>query len=190
VRHKLLAFLDGDPRELYEFNGDGKLRLRPLNELPERVRKTITKLKVDPETGTPVEITLAGKVEAAATLLRSLPGGDRTSVDVDGQIDVDINLAPLDHWRRTVFMVEAAMRSFDALPEFRQMLANSLREIADGNQAIEAGTPLERAKAAMLRLYGDIQELASDSQACDFLANYLTVTAQRIALPAQQGRGG
>jgi hypothetical protein len=79
VRHKLLSFIEMDARELYQpdpADPTGKrLILRPLNELPERITKSITKLKLDPESGRPMEIVLAGKVESAATLLRSLPGG-------------------------------------------------------------------------------------------------------------------
>jgi Terminase small subunit len=79
VRHKLLGFVEFDVRDLYEIDpvdATGRsLRLRPLNDLSERARKSIEKLKLDPETGRPVEITLAGRVSSATTLLRSLPGG-------------------------------------------------------------------------------------------------------------------
>jgi hypothetical protein len=91
IRHKLLSFIEMDARELYQpdpADPTGKrLILRPLNELPERITKSITKLKLDPESGRPVEIVLAGKVESAATLLRSLPGGSSGEAVANVQIN-------------------------------------------------------------------------------------------------------
>jgi hypothetical protein len=91
VRHKLLGFVEFDVRDLYETDPDDatgrSLRIRPLNDLSERARKSIEKLKLDPETGRPVEITLAGRVSSAATLLRSLPGGA-----VDENVSLRLNL--------------------------------------------------------------------------------------------------
>src|SRR5258708_18099511 len=64
----------------------GRLRLRDIESLPPHVRKSITRLKLDAETGRQVEIVLASKTEAASTLLRSLPGGA-----VDENVAVQFN---------------------------------------------------------------------------------------------------
>jgi hypothetical protein len=76
VRHRLLGLMEADPVDLYEPDParPGRLRLRPLESLPESVRKSVTRLKIDAETGRPVEIILADKTQAASALLRSLPG--------------------------------------------------------------------------------------------------------------------
>jgi len=79
VRHMLLRTIEADPRDLYERDPTDstgkKVRLRPIAELPRRIASAISKLKIDPETGAPVEVWLANRNEAAAVLLRSLPGG-------------------------------------------------------------------------------------------------------------------
>lgn len=79
VRHKLLGIVDADVRELYEPDPDDssgkKRRLRAIDKLPGHLASAVSRIRLDSETGEPVEILLAGKVEAAATLLRSLPGG-------------------------------------------------------------------------------------------------------------------
>jgi hypothetical protein len=93
VRHKLLRILDADPRELYELDPDdptGKRhRLRSISDLPGHLASAIARLKIDPETGEAVDIVFAGKNEAAATLLRSLPGGSierHEHVAPDGEV--------------------------------------------------------------------------------------------------------
>jgi hypothetical protein len=79
VRHILLRTLEADPRDLYEPDPNDptgrRFRLRSIGDLPRHLTAAISRLKLDPETGTPLEITLGNKHEAAATLLRSLPGG-------------------------------------------------------------------------------------------------------------------
>jgi hypothetical protein len=79
VRHMLLRTVEADPRDLYELDPSDstgkKVRLRPITELPRHLTTAISKLKIDPETGAPVEVMFGNKNEAAATLLRSLPGG-------------------------------------------------------------------------------------------------------------------
>jgi Terminase small subunit len=79
VRHQLLRIIEADPRDLYEpdpADPTGKRRkLRSISDLPRHLTAAIARLKIDPETGEPVDVTFAGKNEAAATLLRSLPGG-------------------------------------------------------------------------------------------------------------------
>jgi Terminase small subunit len=79
VRHQLLRTIEADPRDLFERDpGDptGKrVRLRSITELPRHLTSAIAKIRLDPVTGAPVEVSLADRTAAAATLLRSLPGG-------------------------------------------------------------------------------------------------------------------
>jgi hypothetical protein len=79
VRHQVLKLLEANLADFYEADpsdASGKrVRLRAINMLPRRLSAAITKIKLDPETGTPTEIVLASKSESAGILLRSLPGG-------------------------------------------------------------------------------------------------------------------
>lgn len=79
VRHLLLRTVEADPRDLYEKDPDDptgkRRRLRPIEKLPRHLTNAISRIKLDPESGQPVEVILSNKNEAAATLLRSLPGG-------------------------------------------------------------------------------------------------------------------
>jgi hypothetical protein len=79
VRHQLLKTIEADPRDLFERDPDDptgkRFRLRSIADLPRHLSAAIAKLKIDPETGAPLEVSLADKNAAAATLLRSLPGG-------------------------------------------------------------------------------------------------------------------
>ncbi len=79
VRHQLLKTIEADPRDLFERDPEDpkgkRFRLRSIADLPRHLTAAIAKLKIDPETGAPVEVLLADKNAAAATLLRSLPGG-------------------------------------------------------------------------------------------------------------------
>jgi Terminase small subunit len=103
VRHQLLRIVEAAPRALYERDPDDetgkRLRLRRIDELPTHVALAVANIKLDPESGEPVEVKLADKVPAAATLLRSLPGGavERREVTVKGSDLLDPeNLAKLD----------------------------------------------------------------------------------------------
>lgn len=79
IRYQLLYLVEADARDLYErdpADPTGKrTRLRSISNMPRRLTKAISRVRIDPETGEPVEIVLASKDAAAATLLRSLPGG-------------------------------------------------------------------------------------------------------------------
>src|ERR1700722_3399884 len=79
VRHQVLKLLEANLADFYEADpsdASGKrVKLRSINALPRHLSAAITKIKLDPETGTPMEIVLASKSESAAILLRSLPGG-------------------------------------------------------------------------------------------------------------------
>jgi hypothetical protein len=92
VRHKLLRIIEADPRDLYEPDPSDaagrRRRLRSISDLPRHLTSAIAKIKLDPETGGPTEIAFAGKNEAAATLLRSLPGGsvERHEVAPDSEM--------------------------------------------------------------------------------------------------------
>jgi hypothetical protein len=89
VRHKLLRILEADPRELYEPDPNdptGKRhRLRSISNLPGHLASAIARLKIDPESGEPIDVVFAGKNEAAATLLRSLPGGSVDRHEISGK---------------------------------------------------------------------------------------------------------
>jgi hypothetical protein len=86
IRSKLVPLIETDVRELYEPDPDspGKVRLRAIESLPAHVTQSISRLKLDAETGKPVEITLVSKTEAAGTLLRSLPGGSIERRELSG----------------------------------------------------------------------------------------------------------
>jgi hypothetical protein len=92
VRHQLLRIIEADPRDLYEPDPSDaagrRRRLRSISDLPRHLTSAIAKIKLDPETGGPTEIAFAGKNEAAATLLRSLPGGsvERHEVAPDSEM--------------------------------------------------------------------------------------------------------
>jgi hypothetical protein len=79
VRHQLLRTIEADPRDLFEKDPTDstgrRFRLRSIADLPRNLAGAIAKLKLDPGTGAPVEVSLADKNAAASTLLRSLPGG-------------------------------------------------------------------------------------------------------------------
>ena len=79
IRYQLLKMIEANVADLYErdpTDSAGKrLRLRSIAELPRHLSAAIAKLKIDPATGAPIEVTLANKIEASGTLLRSLPGG-------------------------------------------------------------------------------------------------------------------
>jgi hypothetical protein len=79
VRHELLRLLQANVADLYERDPSDlsgkRFRLRSIDALPRHLSAAIIKLKIDPATGAPLEVTLSSKHEAAATLLRSLPGG-------------------------------------------------------------------------------------------------------------------
>jgi hypothetical protein len=87
VRHLLLRTVEADPRDLYERDPEDpngkRRRLRPIEKLPRHLASAISRVKIDPETGQPVEIILGDKNQAAATLLRSLPGGNSTPQTVE-----------------------------------------------------------------------------------------------------------
>jgi hypothetical protein len=77
VRAKLLELVTADVKDLYEICPETKQpRLRAITDIPRRISCAITRIKLD-QAGQPVEVALSGKVEAAAALLRSLPGGSQ-----------------------------------------------------------------------------------------------------------------
>jgi phage terminase small subunit len=98
VQNKIAPFLEVDAVELYEPSGDldnpSKLELKPLSALPERLRKAITRIRLDPESGRPVEIFLVDKLAAANTLLRSLPGGSVQRLEHTGRDGGPVEITP------------------------------------------------------------------------------------------------
>jgi hypothetical protein len=124
VRHQLLKMVEANLCDFYERDPDDprgkRLRLRCITELPRSLTAAIVKVKLDPETGMPVEITLGSKHEAAATLLRSLPGGatERHEVSLDQlvqssmRIEVVTNVPqPLDEANRIRLSLPAASQT-------------------------------------------------------------------------------
>jgi hypothetical protein len=57
-----------------------RIKLKPLIDLPARVRRAITRIKVDPDTRRPVELFLSDKVQVAALLMRSLMRAEGSNV--------------------------------------------------------------------------------------------------------------
>jgi hypothetical protein len=90
IRHQLLRLVEADLRDLYGPDPTDptgvRLKLRPISELPRHLSSAIARVKLDPETGEPIEVVLADKNAAGATLLRSLPGGS----DKGGEITVTL----------------------------------------------------------------------------------------------------
>lgn len=79
LRRKLLPIVEANSQDLFEpiLDATGKKtgdRLRAISDLPRDLAAAISKIKCDPETGAPVEIVLAGKIEAGSVLLRSVGG--------------------------------------------------------------------------------------------------------------------
>ncbi len=74
VQTKFVPFLVIDPTRMYEKDPDepNNLRLRLLHKIPKNLRLAITRLKLDRETGRPLEIHLVDKLAAAMALIRSL----------------------------------------------------------------------------------------------------------------------
>jgi hypothetical protein len=58
VQTKLAPFLVIDPTQMYEQDEPGKLRLKSLDKIPKNLRLAITRMKLDKETGRPLEIHL------------------------------------------------------------------------------------------------------------------------------------
>jgi hypothetical protein len=89
VRHLLLRTVEADARDLYEKDPDDptgkRRRLRSIEKLPRHLASAISRIKLDPESGLPVDVILGNKNEAAATLLRSLPGGNSVPQSVEVQ---------------------------------------------------------------------------------------------------------
>jgi len=84
VQETVAPLLEIDPAELYEADGadPSKLRLKPLNGLSPRIRRSIQRIRLD-ESGRPCEFILADKLQAAALLMRSLsPDGPEVNVNV------------------------------------------------------------------------------------------------------------
>jgi hypothetical protein len=76
IRAKLLELVEVDAKELYEPDPSDltgrRLRLRSLTELPTRLSRAISGIKLDPETGAPVEIKFAAAIRPVAESSRWL----------------------------------------------------------------------------------------------------------------------
>jgi hypothetical protein len=71
IQQKLLPLIEADIRQLFEKDGEGKLRLRNLADLPDGIAAAITSVKVD-ESGEIREFKLASRIDAGRTLLQSI----------------------------------------------------------------------------------------------------------------------
>ncbi len=79
IQRKLLPIVEANTQDLFEpiLDGNGKKigdKLRAVSDLPRDLAAAVSKIKVDPESGAVVEITLANKTEAGTILLRSVGG--------------------------------------------------------------------------------------------------------------------
>ena len=90
MQQQLLPTLRTNPQDFFE---DGTDKLRSITDLPRDTAAAIKSIKFDKKTGHVVEIVLADKVAAAATLLRSLPGGERQEHTVSLESIVKQSLA-------------------------------------------------------------------------------------------------
>jgi hypothetical protein len=92
IQRKLLPLVEANPKDLYKTMDDGNGRkietLRSISEIPRDLAAAIQKLKIDPETGAIIEVTLASKSEVGNILLRSL-GGFVDRVEVTDKTDLD-----------------------------------------------------------------------------------------------------
>src|SRR5262249_30631528 len=78
-----------NPGELFETvteeNGEHRERLRSIASMPRRIAQAISRIKLDPESGKVVDIVFHGKIEAAAVLLRSVAGINKTLLELTGK---------------------------------------------------------------------------------------------------------
>jgi restriction system protein len=114
------------PVELYERSDPEdptRIKLKPLMDLPARVRRAITRIKVDPETGRPFELFLTDKVQVAALLMRSLMGSDGANVSVNIALGARL---------------DAALGRVS--PEQQRILARAMDPLAaEGNDVVDVG---------------------------------------------------
>jgi hypothetical protein len=96
IQQQLLPLVEANPQDLYHPDGS----LRPITELPRALAKAIHKIKLDPETGRVVEISLHNPNEAGSTLLRSLPGGAVSRHEITGIAELSNNELKADILRR------------------------------------------------------------------------------------------
>jgi hypothetical protein len=99
--------------------------LKPLHKIPKNLRLAITKLKLDKETGRPLEIHLINKLDAGMALIRSLTPD--AVVQQNAQINVDLaarldaalgRLSPADQ-RALAESLEALPAESGVTPELR-----------------------------------------------------------------------
>jgi hypothetical protein len=64
------------------------MRLKPLHKIQKNIKLAITRLKLDKETGRPLEIHLVDKLSAGMALIRSLT--PEAVVQQNAQINVDL----------------------------------------------------------------------------------------------------
>jgi len=126
IQETIAPLLEVDPVELYERSDPEdptRIKLKPLMDMPARVRRAITRIKVDPETGRPFELFLTDKVQVAALLMRSLMGSDGASVSVNVALGARL---------------DAALGRVS--PEQQRILARAMDPLAaEGNDVVDVG---------------------------------------------------
>jgi hypothetical protein len=89
IHQQLLPLVEANPLDLFETvpdaNGHTKERLRSISNMPRRIAQAISRIKLDPETGKVIDIAFHGKNEAAAVLLRSLAGINKSKIELTGE---------------------------------------------------------------------------------------------------------
>jgi hypothetical protein len=79
IQRKLLPIVEANSKDLFEplLDANGNKigdKLKAVSDLPHSLAAAISKVRVDPESGRVIEVTLAGKTEAGTVLLRSVGG--------------------------------------------------------------------------------------------------------------------
>jgi hypothetical protein len=89
IHQKLLPLVEANPLDLFETvpdgNGGRQERLRSIADMPRRIAQAISRIRLDPETGKVTDIAFHGKTEAAAVLLRSIAGINKTKIELTGE---------------------------------------------------------------------------------------------------------
>jgi terminase small subunit-like protein len=97
IQRKLLPVIEANPQDLYEIKHDSSghniERLRAISEMPRNLAAAIQKVKLDPETGTVVEVAFYSKVEGANVLLRSVGAIKEAEIrNVNGTVNLSTRL--------------------------------------------------------------------------------------------------
>lgn len=150
LQRQILPLVEANLRDFYEpvLDDHGKKvgdRLKVISDLPRNLAAAITRVKYDPESGRPVEVILSNKIEAASTLLRSLPGGGQDDRPDIGPVSFNF------HW--------------GAEGDISNDLPLQLAAKAETERAVAAAERLRTDPAAKARLMAMVEEMNRDSDA-------------------------